>query len=149
MNNSSIINCGHSFCENCIKSWLNTNNTCPNCKFIACQSDIKKNYLIESLKSEILNQKSYSETNNIKSNYLKYIDNNNNNNNNNNFDIDNNAIADTFFNHLKSIFTKYNDFNMQLYNNEKLQIKSILESNLNLDSQGNYLYNYESINESK
>ncbi len=27
-----ITNCGHKFCQDCIKSWCNKNITCPTCR---------------------------------------------------------------------------------------------------------------------
>lgn len=35
--NEVILNCGHSFCEECIKSWEKINKTCP-----LCRKDIKR-----------------------------------------------------------------------------------------------------------
>lgn len=50
--NEVILCCGHSFCEECIKSWEKINKTCP-----LCRKDIKK-----------INKKS------LKKEYVKVID---------------------------------------------------------------------------
>ena len=152
MKNSSIINCGHSFCEACIKSWLNTNNTCPSCKVPAFDKDIKKNFLIENLKIEVLTQKSLTEEKNIKNSYVNFNNNNSNIINKNESNISNintNKIQDTFFGGLKKIFAEYDNFYSKLSQDAKLQIENVLDSNYNLDNNGKRLYNIDDIEKSK
>lgn len=34
-----ILSCTHNYCENCIKEWCVTNNTCPICRAISGEND--------------------------------------------------------------------------------------------------------------
>ena len=41
----SVLNCGHLFHQKCLKQWLNTNSTCPECRIkVAANNFVKKLY---------------------------------------------------------------------------------------------------------
>lgn len=51
-----FVPCGHTFCQKCMKMWLNQNSTCPVCKKRVSQSDVKPNFLVENI-MEVLTKK--------------------------------------------------------------------------------------------
>ena len=45
------MSCHHSFCNNCIRKWLQMDNKCPNrCKILNYQNDLEINKLLSKLK---------------------------------------------------------------------------------------------------
>ena len=39
----SVLNCGHLFHKKCLKQWLDTNSTCPECKSAVTRNDFVQN----------------------------------------------------------------------------------------------------------
>ncbi len=48
----TITKCGHSFCEKCILSCININNSCPTCKGNLTKNDVYKNYIVDDMTSK-------------------------------------------------------------------------------------------------
>lgn len=120
MKNSSIIGCGHSFCEACILQWINLNNNCPLCKVSVKKEDVFKNYTLDEIKNEVLNERNLREEENIKGKYLDYCKEKSDSIS---------QLHDIFFFSLKNMFNNYENFFFKLDKDTEDLIQKISNSN--------------------
>lgn len=124
--NCSIIACGHSFCNECILKWLNTNSTCPSCKSIISKESIRRNFLYEKFKNTLFDEIKNEEETKLKREFM--LLNFDDNDRNGSF-LNNSQYKQVFFNELSYIFNSYDEFFSKL-NFEKIE-KIEIEKNKN------------------
>lgn len=122
MVNTSIIKCGHSFCEKCILDIINNSNRCPLCKAPSKKEDVMKNYTLDEIKNEIVKERSLRESENIENKYKEYSKNNEDNKNTGEVVTELHKI---FFNNLKDVFNQYENFFYNLDKETDKQIQDI------------------------
>jgi hypothetical protein len=122
MINTSIIKCGHSFCEKCILDIINNSNRCPLCKAPSKKEDVMKNYTLDEIKNEIVKERSIRESENIESKYKEYSKNNEDSKNTGEVVTELHKI---FFNNLKDVFNQYENFFHNLDKETNKQIQDI------------------------
>ena len=63
----SVLNCGHLFHKKCLQQWLDTNSTCPECKYAVTTNDFVQNvYPSKREDSDFMLNKLSEETENVK-----------------------------------------------------------------------------------
>ena len=63
----SVLNCGHLFHKKCLQQWLDTNSTCPECKYAVKTNDFVQNiYPSKREDSHFMLNKLSEETENVK-----------------------------------------------------------------------------------
>jgi hypothetical protein len=139
--NCSIIECGHSFCEECIQKWLNSHSTCPSCKKETKSELIKKNFIFEKFKEQLILEKEQESETNFRNKFVKL----------------NKEIADkqfsnfysVFFKGLKTVFNSYENFFDEFNKESNEKIRLLLESNENINSDGSRKYSADNLQDSK
>lgn len=93
---TTITKCGHTFCGKCISECINLHNNCPTCKKDLTENDLIRNYLLDDVIQELMQQRDENCMESLKKNF------------------NNSPIESLFIDSLKGIFSSYENFHSHM-----------------------------------